>query len=107
LNTTENSNECNKHSGICVNIDNLTRDINSLKEDLENFKAHTSTKLDDVNRLYHDINDKITRIEIIITEKFRNIEDIFSNRKGNVMLLVGQFIYPLLVAVILYLTLNK
>lgn len=107
MSTTENSNECTKHSGVCVNIDNLTRELSSLKEDLDNFKTHTTTKLDDVNRLYHDINDKITRLEIIITEKLRNIEEKFSNKKSNTALLIGQFVYPILVAIVLYFTFKK
>jgi hypothetical protein len=107
LSATENSNGCNMHSGVCVNIDNLTRELSSLKDDLENFKTHTTTKLDDMSRLYHDINDKITRIEIIITEKLRNIEDKFNNKKSNTALLVGQFVYPLLVALVLYFTFKK
>jgi hypothetical protein len=78
-----------------------------LKDDLENLKSHTSTKLDEVNRLYHDINDKMTRLEIIMTEKFRNIEEAIISKKNNGLLLVGQLVYPLIVAIILYFTVNK
>ena len=92
--TTENfqNKHCNEHSDNCTSIAVMKNDI----EELKNFKNVVTMKLDEINR----INDKITRIEVLMEREFKSIQEKFAVAQTTKSIFVSNFIYPMIVCLV-------
>lgn len=74
-------------------LGNIGIDIALMKKDIEElkmFKDSTIIKLEDINKL----NEKLTRLEILLETGFRNMEERLRNDAEDKKLVKGQFLYP-------------
>lgn len=83
---------CDAHNETCASIAVLKSEI----EELKNFKNVVTMKLDEINR----INDKITRIEVLMEREFKSIQEKFVIAQTSKTTFVSNFVYPLIVALL-------
>jgi hypothetical protein len=92
--------ECRKCGILEREMDNMKRTIDEMRIDMRGFQ-----------RVAQEVEIKYSRIETLITEKFLQITDALNdikdkmnietnNKKSNISLLIGQFIYPSLVSLV-------
>lgn len=92
--------ECRKCGILEREMDNMKRTIDEMRIDMRGFQ-----------RVAQEVEIKYSKIETLITEKFLQITDALNdikdkmntetnNKKSNISLLIGQFIYPSLVGLV-------
>jgi len=75
---------CDQHSAMCAVQENLKQEMEELKQEMDKLRKFTVDKVEDLSRLWSQMQERFVRLETILQEKFINFAEKFNDIKDDI-----------------------
>lgn len=87
----------------CPHVKRIDDELRRLEAEVKSNKEYSNGRFDELQ----DLKERMIRLEVLFEEKFNQLEKILSQKNNTWLVILGQIISPLIVAIAMYFIMKR